>query len=247
MYPTGSHAPPEKGGGYPPAQGGYGGGYPPPSGGAYPPQPGGYPGGYGAPPGGYGAPSSGYGAPPGGGYAPPPGGYGGYGPPPGTGPVGPPPGGYAPPPMGNMGNFGPPSVGPVFNPPTPYQAPIPGGAHPGRSCIIKGMLTGDDGFFVNLKCGEEIGLHFNPRPNQGCVVLNHNQHGSWGHEERHGGNMPFHPGQPFELCVTFDPNQYKIFVNHQPFPSFNARMYPIEKYELLEVGGSIQIHEIRFS
>lgn len=62
-------------------------------------------------------------------------------------------------------------------------------------------------FTLNFKCGEENNFHFNPRPNQGCVVYNHNQHG-WGTEERH--QNPFHPGQPFELCITIEPNQYKV-------------------------------------
>ncbi|XP_062605526.1 galectin-5-like [Saccostrea cucullata] len=248
MYPTGSHAPPEKGGHYPPPQGGYGG-YPPPSGGAYPPPPGGapgYPGGYGPPPGGYGPPPGGYGGPSSGGYGPPPGGYGGhpggYGPPPGTGPVGPPPGGYAPPPMGNMGH-----MGPIYNPPMPFRGRVPGGVVPGRSIIIKGMVTADDRFSVNLKCGDEYGLHFNPRPSQGCVVLNHNQNG-WGPEERHDGSM-FQPGQHFELCIHVEPNQYLVFINQQPNPNitFAARLYPIEKYDELHIDGSVQISEIKFA
>ncbi|XP_062600963.1 galectin-5-like [Saccostrea cucullata] len=126
----------------------------------------------------------------------------------------------------------------------PYFTKVPDGIVPGRSIIIKGVVTADDRFAINLKCGEDYGFHFNPRPSQGCVVMNHCQ-GGWGPEERIDGSM-FQPGQPFEICIHVQPNEYTVFIKQNPDPHFfNIRLFPLEKI-VTHYEDAIEINEITY-
>ncbi|XP_062591622.1 galectin-5-like [Saccostrea cucullata] len=122
----------------------------------------------------------------------------------------------------------------------PYFTKVPDGIVPGRSIIIKGVVTADDRFAINLKSGEDYGFHLN-----GCVVMNHCQ-GGWGQEERIDGSM-FQPGQPFEICIHVQPNEYTIFIKQNPDPHFfNIRLFPLETYDELHIDGSVEINEITY-
>jgi len=249
------HPPPPSGGGYPPQQSTY-----PPPGGGYQQQPGGYP----PPQGGYPntmgyGPQGGYG--PTGGYAPPP--QQGYGPPIPQQGYGPPPGGYAPPPGGygppgghvphsggvydmSPGGFGPPGDGPIINPQIPFEGNIQSGAMPGRKIIIFGVPTGDSFSFNIVDPGGDVGLHFNPRLGERCVVRNTLFGGTWGHEEREGP-MPFQNGRPFECMIEFFPNMYRVYINKSMHSDFMARAAPIDRFCRFKIDGSVKIQQIMFN
>ncbi|XP_033736262.1 galectin-9-like isoform X2 [Pecten maximus] len=139
----------------------------------------------------------------------------------------------------------------VNNPPIPYTGSIPGGLTPGKQIFIQGVLPmTQDNFVVNLQCSPqgypqvEVALHFNPRFNQGLVVRNSHQKGSWKKEETYG-NFPFHPGQPFELIIAVETSQYKIAVNGQHFTEFQHRI-PVHLVNTINIAGGVSIFCVRF-
>nr|ADU60337.1 tandem-repeat galectin [Pinctada fucata] len=139
----------------------------------------------------------------------------------------------------------------VVNPPIPYVGGIPGGLKVGTQIIINATLPyHENQFSINLQCGPNLNpksntaLHFNPRPNEGCIVRNSLQHHSWGAEERHGG-CPINKGQPFEIIILCQMNHYKVSVNGRHFCDFRHRI-DRNHVNTLTVEGGVQVNSIRF-
>lgn len=67
---------------------------------------------------------------------------------------------------------------------------LPGGLSPGSQIIVRGRVSeSETRFAINLQCGEsddaDIAFHFNPRNDQGDVVVrNTRRGGAWQNEER---------------------------------------------------------------
>ena len=56
---------------------------------------------------------------------------------------------------------------------------------------------------INLRCGNDIAFHLNPRFNQNTLVRNTQINGSWGPEETCLPQaMPFYRGQGFSVGAT---------------------------------------------
>ena len=65
--------------------------------------------------------------------------------------------------------------------------------------------------FVEDKDCEQRLFHFNPRPNQGCVVRNAKLGGDWGDEERDQEDFfPFGPGQYFDSIFMATDSGYAV-------------------------------------
>ncbi|XP_021378023.1 galectin-9-like isoform X1 [Mizuhopecten yessoensis] len=140
----------------------------------------------------------------------------------------------------------------ILNPSVPYMGDIHGGLAAGKSIDIQGSLPlTQETFVINLQCGRqaypqlEVALHFNPRFDQGCVVRNSHEGGSWKKEERFGV-FPFHPGQPFSVKIVVEVNQYQIHVNGQLFTGFQHRI-PFHRVNTLSISGGITISSVRIS
>ena len=67
---------------------------------------------------------------------------------------------------------------------------------------------------VNFKCdrnADNIGLHFNPRPDEEVVVCNDKKNGEWGDEERdHFGQFCFHRGDYFDAYFVVMDDRFKV-------------------------------------
>ncbi|XP_070620710.1 uncharacterized protein [Erythrolamprus reginae] len=110
----------------------------------------------------------------------------------------------------------------------PYHHPVSGGLHPGMSVYLQGkVLKNSNRFRVDLACGKleeaDILLHFNPRINQGSVVLNSHQKW-WRNEERQ--RNPFRKGNHFEIIFTVNETEYQILVNGEHLGNFRHRLPP---------------------
>ena len=56
----------------------------------------------------------------------------------------------------------------------------------------------------------DIAFHFNPRRNDGQVVLNNRFGGEWQEEERHDNPKAFEDRMPFEIKFIIKSNKFKV-------------------------------------
>ena len=82
----------------------------------------------------------------------------------------------------------------------------------GVGYVIKAGYTPSpeaDQIALNLHAGNNIGLHINPRVNEGTMVLNSFINGSWGAEERTTG-FPLVVGQEISILIIILPTEFEI-------------------------------------
>ncbi|XP_060609447.2 galectin-3 [Anolis sagrei] len=249
--------------------GGYPGGYPGAPG-AYPGAPGAYPGAPGAYPG---APGAYPGAP--GAYPGAPGAYPGGPSGPGAYPGGPPaPGGYpsAPgvvspgasgmypspgqPPSGSGAQPTAPQTGPGYGAPggtsaplkVPCDIPLQSGLMPRLLITIVGTVNQrPNKIQVDLKKGNDIAFHFNPRFNENnrkVIVCNTMMNNSWGKEDRTAPRFPFEAGKPFKLQILCEADNLKIAVNDAHLLQYNHRIKELNQITKLCIGGDVTLTSV---
>ena len=76
-------------------------------------------------------------------------------------------------------------------------------------------------------------------------VRNSYLHDSWGEEEKEVTNFPFSPGMYFELIIFCDAHQFKVAVNGVHTLEYKHRFKQLEKINLLEVTGDVQLLDVR--
>ncbi|XP_007485646.2 galectin-9 isoform X1 [Monodelphis domestica] len=145
------------------------------------------------------------------------------------------------------GPFLPPSLfsGPLY--PLPFRTSISGGLYPNRIILVSGsILPTANRFEINLKCGNDIAFHLNPRFCENAVVRNTQINRSWGSEERGlPGCMPFARGQSFMVCIRCDVPCLKVTVNGCHQFDYKHRIRNLLSINQLEVSGDIQLTQVQ--
>uniref|UniRef100_A0A7N5P0D6 Galectin n=1 Tax=Ailuropoda melanoleuca TaxID=9646 RepID=A0A7N5P0D6_AILME len=201
--------------------------------GAYPGAPGAYPGAPGAYPGAPGAyPGAQYGGPPAAGSYPnapgmiPPGASGMY-PAPGQPPSGPQPG------------------VPLK---VPFDLPLQSGLVPRLLITITGTVNSHPNRFqVDLKKGNDIAFHFNPRfneDNRKVIVCNTMSQNVWGKEDRTAPRFPFEAGKPFKIQILCEADHLKVAVNDAHLIQYNHRIRELNQITKLSVTGDISLTSV---
>ncbi|KAM9259163.1 galectin-8 isoform 3-T5 [Cariama cristata] len=130
----------------------------------------------------------------------------------------------------------------------PYIGKLDAALHPGRTVAIKGEVKENPkSFTVNLKPSDskDIALHLNPRIKKKVFVRNSYLHDSWGEEEKEIANFPFSPGMYFELIIFCDPQQFKVAVNGVHILEYKHRFKQLEKINIVEIMGDVQLLDVR--
>ncbi|XP_053131362.1 galectin-9 isoform X2 [Hemicordylus capensis] len=140
--------------------------------------------------------------------------------------------------------------GPCILPQTysvPYQTCIYGGLFPSKSIIVAGTVSPvATRFHVNLKAGQDIALHLNPRFNENVFVRNSKLRGAWGSEERSlPSGMPFSRGQPFSIWILCEPQCFMVAVNGQHQFAYNHRCPNLQQVNQLEVEGDVCLSNVQ--
>ncbi|XP_006891133.1 PREDICTED: galectin-9 [Elephantulus edwardii] len=139
---------------------------------------------------------------------------------------------------------------PYINPAIPFSGIIKGGLHDGLQITVNGTVIYSPGgrFAVNFQTGfndHDIAFHFNPRFEQnGYVVCNTKQNGSWGPEERKM-QMPFQMGQYFQISFLVQSSYFQVTVNGSHFMQYAHRV-PFHRVDTISITGSVQISSIEF-
>ncbi|XP_054831126.1 galectin-8 [Eublepharis macularius] len=130
----------------------------------------------------------------------------------------------------------------------PYVAQLNSAVEPGQTIVIKGEVNENpNSFAINLKPSEtsDIALHLNPRIKAKVFVRNSYLHDSWGEEEKSISHFPFCPGMYFELIIFCDAVQYKVAVNGVHTLEYKHRFKQLDKINILEICGDIQLLDVR--
>ncbi|XP_076354056.1 32 kDa beta-galactoside-binding lectin-like [Tachypleus tridentatus] len=136
---------------------------------------------------------------------------------------------------------------PIETLPKHLRLSIPGETKIGDMFYIRGEVSGDaERFIVNVQCGpgmaDDVVFHFNPRFPDGVVVRNIRSDDTWGEEER-DGNMPFTPGDAFDLVICAASDGFHTMVNGQEFIKFGHRL-EMHKACTLYIEGDLAIKDV---
>ncbi|KFW70700.1 Galectin-8 [Pygoscelis adeliae] len=130
----------------------------------------------------------------------------------------------------------------------PYVGKLDTALHPGCTVAIKGEVNKNPkSFAINLKSSDskDIALHLNPRVKNKVFVRNSYLHDSWGEEEKEVANFPFSPGMYFELIIFCDAHQFKVAVNGVHTLEYKHRFKQLEKINVVEIIGDVQLLDVR--
>ncbi|KAM6128357.1 galectin-8 isoform 3-T4 [Pterocles gutturalis] len=130
----------------------------------------------------------------------------------------------------------------------PYVGKLDTALRPGCTVAVKGEVNKNAKCFaINLKSSDskDIALHLNPRVKNKVFVRNSYLHDSWGEEENEVANFPFSPGMYFELIIFCDAHQFKVAVNGVHTLEYKHRFKQLEKINIVEIMGDVQLLDVR--
>lgn len=142
-----------------------------------------------------------------------------------------------------------------LNPVTPFIGKIAGGLRVGTKIIVEGhVLTWrSHQFNINLLVGHDqlhnhvrqadVALHFNPRFDDGYLLLNSRTGGRWKAEQQE--SLTILKGQDFKLVITVEEASYRITVNRHHLANFTHRI-ACEEVGLLLLEGQVKLRRIEF-
>ncbi|CAM4585312.1 unnamed protein product [Leuciscus chuanchicus] len=131
----------------------------------------------------------------------------------------------------------------------PYESPISGGLKAGKAIFIQGTVpSGSDSFEVNLKCGksegDDIAFQIRPQFSSNCIVLNSQQNGSWGKEEKL--ELPLKQGSSFDLVIAVNSENYQVYLSGCEVGRFQHRI-SLERVIALSVAGEVSLTNVVFT
>ncbi|OCT67785.1 galectin-9B isoform X2 [Xenopus laevis] len=140
------------------------------------------------------------------------------------------------------------SFAPIYNPSVPFQSAILGGICDGKKVTIQGFVHSHcTRFAVNFVCfNNDIAFHFNPRFDDGLVIVcNTMQSSKWGSEERKK-HMPFSKNGAFEITVLVLGHAFQVSVNGQYILEYRHRT-SYQSIQSVQVNGDVTLSQVTFS
>ncbi|KAG8143586.1 hypothetical protein E2320_000810 [Naja naja] len=105
----------------------------------------------------------------------------------------------------------------VYHPPVPYTGNISGGLGAKRTIIVRGSIPMNfNRFHINLKAGQDIALHINPRGQEQIV-----------------------------LSIRCGNHRFKVYVNGQPFFNYAHRYRNFPQIDTLQIDGDVVLSYIQ--
>ncbi|XP_071979799.1 galectin-4-like isoform X2 [Engystomops pustulosus] len=130
----------------------------------------------------------------------------------------------------------------------PFQSAILGGITEGKRVTIQGQVHSHaKKFAVNFICyNNDIAFHFNPRFDEGNVIVcNTMQMKSWGSEERKS-NMLFNRNTYFDISILVMGHGFQVTVNGQYLLEYRHRV-SYQTIQSLQVTGDLSLSCVTFS
>ncbi|XP_053686040.1 galectin-4-like [Sabethes cyaneus] len=129
---------------------------------------------------------------------------------------------------------------PIFNPALPFLGEIPGGLFPGKNLYIRGQVTSDDMFNINIQSGAAVSprddtpLHISLRPTCRSVIFNSYVNGSWQQEDR-DNKFRVAKSKRFEMLIKVKKSHYTIKIDGKKICKFKHRL-PVNMAKFIHVG-----------
>uniref|UniRef100_A0A670ZY90 Galectin n=1 Tax=Pseudonaja textilis TaxID=8673 RepID=A0A670ZY90_PSETE len=123
-----------------------------------------------------------------------------------------------------------------------------GGLCEGKNILIQGcVIVSAKRFSVNLVCANgDIAFHFNPRFDEGnIIVCNTQEKGCWGPEER-TSTMLFQRGVSFQVIINIRSCGYQVSINGSQFIDYRHRL-PMNLVQTLQIKGDVSLSCINFT
>ncbi|XP_031755300.1 galectin-9 [Xenopus tropicalis] len=136
----------------------------------------------------------------------------------------------------------------ISNPTMPFQCAIPGGIRGGMTVTIDGTVFNNcKRFAVNFKCfNNDTAFHFNPRFDDGNIIVCNTELGNkWGSEERMN-HMPFIRNRYFKINITVQEDVFQVSVNGNHVLHYRHRV-SYHSINSLQLWGEITLSNISFS
>ncbi|VDO39471.1 unnamed protein product [Haemonchus placei] len=133
----------------------------------------------------------------------------------------------------------------IYNPSNPIEVPVKGFTYGQRlRVVLKPTDKKDKKFHINLKNGDDIVVHFNPRLKDEALVFNSFYQGNWQYEERASVVFPFKKNEIYTIeFVATGQNSVTVHLNGMLLYEFKERQSGWS-VSSIEVGGDVFIHSI---
>ncbi|OCT64862.1 hypothetical protein XELAEV_18041101mg, partial [Xenopus laevis] len=132
----------------------------------------------------------------------------------------------------------------------PFDLPLPSGVVPRLKITVNGKINPNPKrFVVDLKKGQDIALHINPRFHERphVIVRNSMINTKWGPEERQAPKFPFAAGQPFKIQVHCEADHYKVAVNNEILFQYSHRVRELHEIKNVHVYGDITLTDVNYT
>ncbi|NP_999858.3 galectin-3b isoform X2 [Danio rerio] len=130
----------------------------------------------------------------------------------------------------------------------PLDFPLQNGAYNKMLITINGEVKPNaKQFTVNLRRGNDIAFHINPRFSEGgkpVIVRNSMIGNNWGREERELPSFPFVPGKPFEMKILITDTEYKVAVNKSHLLEFKHRVFELNQITGLSIYNDVTLSTV---
>ncbi|CAI4231710.1 unnamed protein product [Auanema sp. JU1783] len=129
-----------------------------------------------------------------------------------------------------------------FNRETPVHIPLDGFRNSRRVRLVVVPNHNGDRFAVDLRTGDDIALHFNPRFNEGAIITNHTVSEHWQHEGK-SDSLPFEHGKAYTLEFVSADTEIHVYLNGNSLLSYSTP-YALEDVRSLDVSGNVHVHSV---
>ncbi|XP_069787087.1 galectin-8-like isoform X2 [Narcine bancroftii] len=130
----------------------------------------------------------------------------------------------------------------------PYMGKIQNGLSPGHVITVQGKIKKNpERFSIDLRSHDstDLPLHLSPRFRERAFVRNSYLNQSWGEEEKKIAYFPFNPEAYFEVIIYCGSDCFKIAANGEHLVEYKHRFTDLNKIDMLEIDGDIQLIDVQ--
>nr|AEW43449.1 galectin [Solen grandis] len=131
-----------------------------------------------------------------------------------------------------------------------YAETVEGGIREGSLILVRAYVETGYRFTISIKTGNDswasdIAFHFNPRNNEGVLVMNSRERGQWQREERIELNkfLPYiFQKRPFEIKIAVSSFGFQVYGNAKKLCFFSHRV-DVSRLNTLQIAEHVHVYQ----